>query len=623
MLRWPLCVYFKSDHCCNSVIKRLVSTDRLSVKGLGLKQTFIQQWLPGLKQLQGYEKQWLVDDCRAGLSVVAVALPVAIAYAQLTGVSAIMGLYSCILPMLVYALCGTSRQLIVGPDAATCAVVAAVVAPLAMGDSGKYAQLVLIMTAMTGLWCIVASRFKLGVFADFLSRPILLGLLNGVAITIMVGQLAKVFGFRFEASYLIEQIHEAPTLLSEIHWQTLLISVVTVIVYFACKRWQPKWPAAMIAIIGAAFLVWLFNLSGNGVRVVGEIQGGLPSFLLPEFHLNDFRELILPALNLAMVSFVSMMLTARSFAAKNGYDIDADKEFRALGLANLASAMSQGFAISGADSRTAVNDANGGKTQVVSVIAALVMGVIALVAYQPLQYIPIAALGVVLIIASTSLLDLKGIWLLRKRDPSAFYLSTITLFSVLVIGVIPGITVAVLLGLFQFLRIVMRPTHQVLGIDDEGVIRTVTGREDVKEIPGLVLYRFNSPLTYFNAPFFKRCILDQVESYPETPNTVIVDAVACLIHMDLSVMMTLNDVQQILKRRGIQMILAGRRTTIRQWCERTGVKLGEDGMLIRSDMYLAIRLNESYREALVEGDVALLKKEPEDAPLEAVAALVS
>ncbi len=185
------------------------------------------------------------------------------------------------------------------------------------------------------------------------------------------------------------------------------------------------------------------------------------------------RELVLPALNLAMVSFVSMMLTARSFAAKNGYEIDADKEFRALGMANLASAVSQGFAISGADSRTAVNDANGGKSQLVSIIAAAVIALITFYLTAPLKYIPTAALGVVLVMASLSLTDFRGLWALRHSDRSAFWLALVTFISVLTMGLIPGITLAVLLGLFQFLRNVMRPTDQLLGMDDEGVVRTL------------------------------------------------------------------------------------------------------------------------------------------------------
>ncbi|MBL4239025.1 SulP family inorganic anion transporter [Vibrio fluvialis] len=571
--------------------------------------------MPGLYQFKHYERAWLVDDMRAAFSVVAVALPVAIAYAQLTGVSAIVGLYSCVAPMLIYALFGTSRQLIVGPDAATCAVVAAVVTPLAGGDPTKHWQLVMTMTAMMGMWCILASKFRLGILADFLSRPILMGLLNGVALTIIVGQLSKVFGVKYEQRYLLERLAEAPQRLFDVHWQTVVVSLLTVVVYFVSKRFRPSWPAAMLAIIAAGVLVWATQLDGQGVSVVGLIQGGLPAFQTPTFDIGISRELVVPALNLAMVSFVSMMLTARSFAAKNGYDIDADKEFRALGFANLASAFSQGFAISGADSRTAVNDANGGKSQLVSVIAAVVIGVVAIFLYRPLQYIPTAALGGVLIIASTSLLDLKGLWGLKKRDKDAFYLAGVTFIAVLIVGVIPGITLAVLLGLFQFLRVVMRPSDQRLGLDEDGTIRTIDGSGKASPIPGLMLYRFNSPLTYFNAPYFKRRLLEQVETSDSEVNCVIIDAVASFTHLDLSVMAMLADVQNILKKRGVRLILAGRKRSMRQWCELSGVPVGDGGLVLRADMYLAIKLSGCYQQAVEEGQVPPVQKEPEvDAP---------
>ncbi|TVO36213.1 SulP family inorganic anion transporter [Vibrio algivorus] len=575
-----------------------------------MKVAWIEEWLPGLSQFKSYDKAWLGDDLRASLSVVAVALPVAIAYAELTGVSAIVGLYSCVLPMLVYAFMGTSRQLIVGPDTATCAVIAAVVTPLAAGDAVKHWQLVITMTAMTGVWCLIASKFKLGVFADFLSGPILLGLLNGVSITIIVGQFFKVFGITYNQPYLIEQIWEAPAQLVNIHWQTLLVSALTIGIYLSCKKLRPTWPAAMLAIIIASLFVWLGDFQSIGIGVVGMVDGGLPVFQAPEFDIGLSRELVMPALNLAMVSFVSMMLTARSFAAKNGYDIDADKEFRALGMINIASAFSQGFVVSGTSSRTAVNDANGGKTQLVSIISAVIIAIVAVVAYQPLQFIPVAALGVVLIVASISLIDLKGIWGLRKRDKDAFYLSSITFIAVLVIGVIPGITLAVLLGLFQFLRIVMRPTDQVLGIDTKGTVRSLGKSGKAKSIPGLVIYRFNSPLTYFNAAHFKRRLLHKVaEAGSNDVKYVIIDAVASFTHLDLTVMAMINDIQAILKKRGIRLVLAGHKRRLKQWCDLGGVKVGEDGIRIRADMYLAIKMSGCYQEAVNEGHIPEVKKD--------------
>lgn len=576
-----------------------------------MKWAKLYSLMPGIEQLIHYQKKWLHDDLRAALSVAAVALPVAIAYAQLTGVSAVVGLYSCFLPMLVYALFGSSRQLMVGPDAATCAVIAAVVTPLAAGDSVKHWQLVMTMSAMTGVWCLLASKFKLGLFADFLSKPILMGLINGVAMTIIVGQFSKIFGFSFKETYLLERIVASPHYLLASHWPTILVSLSAVIIFLLLKRFTPKLPAALVVMASTAFFVWLFNLNSFDISIVGAVKGGLPEFQLPLFNLGIARELVMPALNLAMVSFVSMMLTARSFAAKNGYEIDADKEFRALGLANIASAFSQGFAVSGADSRTAVNDTNGGKTQLVSIIAALLIALVALYGTAPLQYIPEAALGIVLVIASTSLIDLKALWLLRKRDNSAFVLALITLLAVLFIGVIPGITLAVLLGLFQFLHSVMRPTDQILGLNEKGIIRSIDSSNKSKPIQGVFIYRFNSPLTYFNAIYFKRRVLTQVAAEKET-ECLIIDAVPSFTHFDLSVMAMLADLHRDLKLRGIRLILAGRKRQMLKWCELAGVVTSEGGILIRSDLYLALKMNQAYLQALADGAVPVLKKEALD-----------
>jgi len=551
----------------------------------------LYSFMPGLHTLFNYQRQWFADDVRAALSVAAVALPVAIAYAQLTGVNAAVGLYSCVLPMMLYALFGTSKQLIIGPDAATCAVIAAVVTPLAAGDSFKHWQLVITMTAMTGFWCFIASRFKLGVLADFLSKPILMGLLNGVAITIIVGQFSKVFGFTFDERYLLERLGGVPTYLSQTHIPTLLMALFTLGVYFVLKRLKPTWPASMFAIALGAVFVWLFNLEQFEIKTIGTVTGGLPVFNTPVFDVGIIRELVVPALNLAIVSFVSMMLTARSFAAKNGYDIDADKEFRALGIANLASALSQGFAVSGADSRTAVNDNSGGKTQLVSIIAAAIIGVIALFLTAPLEFIPSAALGIVLIIASVHLLDLKAVWQLKLKDKQAFYLASATLFAVLFIGVIPGITLAVLLGLFQFIRTVMRPSDTILGVDIKGVVRSLDETDKAKAVQGVFIYRFNSPLTYFNASYFKRRLLEQYARQKDDTQCVIIDAVPCFTHLDLSVMAMLADLDVIFKKRGIRLELAGRKRQLLSWFKTAGIASGKDGIYIHSDLYIALQKN--------------------------------
>ena len=552
-------------------------------------------FMPGLITLFNYDRRWLADDVKAALSVAAVALPVAIAYAQLTGVNAAVGLYSCVLPMIVYALFGTSKQLIVGPDAATCAVIAAVVTPLAAGDSVKHWQLVITMTVMTGFWCVIASRFKLGVLADFLSKPILMGLLNGVAITIIVGQFSKVFGFTFDEKYLLERLGGVPTYLSQAHIPTILISLLTILIYYVMKRLKPSLPASMFAITFGAISVWIFNLEQFDIKTIGAVDGGFPLFNAPVFNVGIIRELVMPALNLAIVSFVSMMLTARSFAARNGYEIDADKEFMALGMANFASALSQGFAVSGADSRTAVNDANGGKTQLVSVIAAVIIAGIAIFLTAPLKFIPSASLGIVLIIASLKLLDLQSVWKLKLKDKQAFYLTVCILLAVLFIGVIPGITLAVLLGLFQFIRTVMRPTDHILGVDINGVVRSLDTSDKAKAIDGIFIYRFNSPLTYFNSSYFKRRLLEQYARQKDAIECVIIDAVPCFTHLDLSVLAMLDDLNTIFRKRGVRLEVAGRKRQLLDWFKKAEIKSGSDGIYVHSDLYLALRRNQKTK----------------------------
>ncbi|GKX62602.1 SulP family inorganic anion transporter [Pragia fontium] len=557
------------------------------------------KWMPGLQNLLAYDKSWLKADVRAGLSVAAVALPVAIAYAELANVGAIVGLYSCVLPMIAYALFGSSRQLIVGPDATTCAVIAAVVTPLAAGNSEIQWQLTIIMTLIMGGWCILASKFRLGALADLLSQPILTGLLNGVAVTIMVGQVAKILGIQINANQLIEKMMAIPLQIMDSHLPTLGMSALTLLLLIVIKKFRSQWPAPLIAIIVATTLAWGFSLQQYGVETIGSsgFDSGLPVVHWGSFQPGLIRELVIPALNLALISFVSLMLTARSFAAKNGYDIEADAEFRALGIANIMSGLSQGFAISGADSRTAVNDANGGKSQLVSIIAALVIGLVVIFFTQPLQYIPVSALGVVLVYAAWSLMDLKGIWNLRRRNRQAFSLAIFTFVCVLLIGVIQGIGLAVLLGLLQFLRTVFRPTEQLLGVNEDGMIHSLGNTNTIKAVPGVMMYRFNSPLTYFNVAYFKRRILNLVDSTPFQPRWVVIDAVASFTYADISVLASIDELKRDLKIRQVKLVLAGRRTELTRWFKDNRPAMKEEDILLVPDLYLALKLIQSKESA--------------------------
>ncbi|AOM40122.1 SulP family inorganic anion transporter [Xenorhabdus hominickii] len=562
----------------------------------------LRRWMPGLGNLYHYRKEYFSHDMRAGLSVAAVALPVAIAYAELMGISAIIGLYACILPMFAYALFGTSRQLIVGPDAATCAVIAAAITPLALGNEHVRWQLAIIMTLMTGFWCVLASHFRLGAFADFLSRPILKGFINGVAITIMADQLAKVFGLSGLPAELIERLIALPRKLVGSHWPTVGVSVITLMVLLGVRFLRPGWPAPLMAMIVATYVSWQFELNQHGIQIVGNMGSGLPIVPMPEFELGIMRDLVVPSINLAVISFVSFMMTARSFASKNGYQVDANSELKALGIANIASSLSQGFAVSAASSRTAVNDAIGGKTQLVSVIAATAILLVLLFMIEFLAYIPLSALGVVLIFSTWSLLGLKNIWAYRKRNRQAFILSVFTLVAVLLVGVIDGIGFAVLLGLLQFLRIIFRPSDQLLGVNNQGMVRSIHQDNDVNPVNGIMMYRFNSPLTYFNVGYFKKRVLQHVDnaskdSVSNCPIWLVVDAVVSFTHDDVSVFAVLDELITELKEKGVTLVLAGRRTELNRWIKQNKLSRSDEDLIIVPDIYFAIRLIQSKQQA--------------------------
>jgi MFS superfamily sulfate permease-like transporter len=276
-----------------------------------------------------------------------------------------VGLYSSILPLVAYAIFGTSRQLIVDPDAATCALVAATVTPLAGGDPATYGSLSVMLALLTGLLCVAASFLRLGALADFLSRPILIGFLNGVALSIILGQADKIFGFPVTESGILPRLAEIAGKLGEIHWPTFAVALGTFAVIALVPRFAPQLPAALVGMVLAAAALVLFKLSAFGVKTVGYVPAGLPQLAWPRVEPTLLPALLADSAGLALVSFSSLMLTARSFAAKNGYDIDPDQDFAALGANNIASALSQGFAVSGADSRTAMSDASGGKTHAV------------------------------------------------------------------------------------------------------------------------------------------------------------------------------------------------------------------------------------------------------------------
>ena len=527
---------------------------------------------PGLIKLLSYSfAEDFRHDLLAGVSVAAVALPVAIAYAQLAGFNPVVGLYSSILPLVAYAIFGTSRQLMVNPDAAACAMIAAAVAPLARGDSELYWSLTVAITFLAGIFCIIASFLRLGALADFLSKPILIGFLNGIAITICLGQVGKLLGFSVESKTIISQVLEIFAKLPQTQIPTLIVGAASLAILFGLARWVPRLPTAPIILIAGALAVALFRLDRHGIAIVGAVPAGLPPLRLPTFPEDDIPSVLGSAAGLALVLFSSGMLSARSFASRGGYEVDADREFAAFGAANLASAISQGFAVTGADSRTAVALAAGGRTQVTGLVAAATIAVVLLFLTGPLRYVPIAALGALLVFVSISLFDTRTLHEIWSIDRMEVGLAAITTLGVVALGAINGILVAVGLALIRFVKLTARPRDEVLGtVEGLPGLHSIERHPGATTFPGLVLYRFDGPLTFFNSDYFKSRALAVADAAGPELRWFVIDAIP-ISQIDTTGLYALRDLRERLEARGTSLILAGRKTEFLVWFREAGL----------------------------------------------------
>lgn len=485
---------------------------------------WIAEWIPGLRVARSYRREWLRSDLVAGLSVAAVAMPVGIAYAQLAGFPPVYGLYSCILPPVAYAFLGSSRQLIVNPDSAACAIVAATLAPLAASDPTRYGDLSIMLTLIAGLLCIIGGLARLGVIANFLSKPILSGYMNGIALSIIISQLGALLGFEVAAGGFFRKLYEVLSRLGETHIATFAVGLTVFIFLRIFKAVAPKAPAPLVAAVLGIVAVYLLGLDRQGVAVLGSVPAGFPSPRLPSIAAGELVPLTLGAGGLVLVCFCSMVSTARGFAGKNGYTIDANRDLIALGFSNLASGLSRGFVVSGADSRTAAADSAGGKTQATALFAAATMTAILLFLTGPLAYLPSAALAAIVISSAFSLFDFSSIQRYYRVSPPEFRNAMVAMLGVMMLGILPGILIAVGLALFKLLRIASHPHDAVLGLvqGKDGFY----GTEEAGSwtLPGLLIYRFDAPLLFFNAEHFKECVRHRIMEAETKPEWFLFDA---------------------------------------------------------------------------------------------------
>lgn len=503
-------------------------------------------------------------------------MPVSIAHAQLAGFDPVVGLHASVLPLVAYALFGTSRQLIVGTGAAGAAIIASALLPLAAGDAALYQSLAVVLAFLVGLLCIVGRFLRLGALAEFLSRPILIGFMNGVALAIVLGQLGPLFGFRIDAGGIIPRLAEFVQRLPQTHLPTLAVGLSGLALLLAWPRAWSRLPPALVVLLLAAAAVYAFGLPDTGVRTIGEVPSGLPVPQWPTVPAELLPTLLAEAAGLALVSYSTMMLAARSFADRNRYEVDADRELAALGAANVAAALSQGFAVTGTSARTAVSEAAGGRTQVTGLICAAILVLLLLFLTGPLRFVPSAAIAAVLIGAGLKLIDLRELAAIRRIDAQEFWLSIIATIGVVVFGAINAILLVVVLALLRFVRMKSRPVAETLGAAPgiPGFVPLAQHPQTVAE-PGLVLFRFNGPVVFFSAAHFKREVLKAASG--ADVRWFVIDMLPVSL-VDTTGLYVLRDTFELLRARGIVVGVARRDPEWMRWATEPGFAEGLGGL---------------------------------------------
>jgi len=532
----------------------------------------IEKYVPGIGLIRNYNRDWLKTDLVAGLTVFAILVPSCLAYGELAGFEPVIGLYAALVAMIAYALFGSSRQLIVGPDATIAILVAIIVAPLALGDPTRYAALAAALTILIGLICLFGGYFKFGFVADFLSKPILTGYIAATALIIIVSQLGKIFGIDIVSDDFFAQILELITKLDQTHLLTLAVGLVTILGIIVLRRYAHRVPAPLVAVIVAIILSSLFNLEELGVAVVGQIPSGLPSLQIPQVGLADLRILLPAALALAVLIFADELLVARVFSRRNHYNLDPNQELTALGAANISCGFFQSFAIGASSSRTVVNDDMGGKSQMVGLIAAGLVVVFLLYLTSLLQNLPKVVLGAIIIVAAASLIDIREFRSLNLIRHSEFYLSVLTLFGVLVIGIVAGIAIAIAFSLAEFILRIYRPHTSVLGTGEgvDGYHMIAPGGYN-QVSPGVIVYGFNAPLFFANAPYLLDQVRDLISTADPPVKCLLLDAEA-IPDIDTTAADTLKELHQELQENGILLAIARANKPLRETMRLTGLE---------------------------------------------------
>jgi high affinity sulfate transporter 1 len=497
-------------------MSQTVSTSRL-VK--------VEKWLPGVRAARTYQRSWLPRDLIAGVVLCTLLVPQGMAYAELAGLPPITGLYTTVVCLLAYAAFGPSPYLVLGPDSSLGPMIAAVILPLAAGDMAYAVALAGMLALMVGLINVGAGVAKLGFVADLLSRPVRVGYLAGLAITIFVSQLPKLFGFSVDADGLIEEIQLFLTNLDQTNIYALGVGLLCLSIILGLKRWAPRSPGILIAVVAAIAVTVIFDLAARGVAVVGVLPQGFPLPSFPAVEISDLPLLAAAALGMSLVAIGDNISTSAGFASRRGDEVDPDQELVGIGSANILAGFFHGFPVSTSGSRTAVAEQSGAKTQLTGVVAAA--AVLGMLVFLPglVRNMPQSALAAIVIAASISLFDLaelRHLWAIRKSE---FFLALACILGVAFVGVLEGIVIAVVLSILQFFERAWRPHSAVLGkpVNLPGY-HDIERYPEARQIPGLLMIRWDAPLFFANANLFRQRIRTLVKQADPTPKWVLVTA---------------------------------------------------------------------------------------------------
>jgi high affinity sulfate transporter 1 len=532
----------------------------------------LEQWAPGLRVLRTYDRSWLAKDLVAGLILSALLIPQGMAYAELAGLPAITGLYTTVICLLAYAIFGPSPRLVLGPDSSLGPMIAAAILPLAAGSADRAVALAGMLALLVGTICVVAAVARLGFVADLISKPVRMGYLAGLAVTIAVGQIPKFLGYSVDADSFLQEIRAIVAELGQTNLWTFAVGLLTLGIILGLRRWAPRSPGILIAVVAAIAATVLFNLPAHGVATVGTLPQGFPLPQFPGVPLADLPLLIATAFGISLVAMGDTISTSAGFASRQGLEVDANQELVGIGAANVIAGFFQGFPVSTSGSRTAVAEQSGAKTQLTGVVSAAVIILMLLFFPGLVRNLPQSALAAILIVAAASLLDVEGLRRLLGESRSEFILAIICALGVIFIGVLQGIVLAILLSVFQLFARMWRPRWAILGQEDG-----YPGFHDLRRhpmartFPDILIIRWNAPLMFANATVFRSVIREQIAQADPKPQWVVI-AAAPITDLDTTAADTLRDLDLELNAQGIHLAFAALQGRVRDHLVKLGLQ---------------------------------------------------